>query len=149
VIFASEDVGLADPQALVVAVAALTAAQNIGMPEAIYPLSQAVIYNATAPKSNATKAYFAAVEAVNKHPGATVPLFLRNAPTELMKNMGYKQGYVYDHDAPDHFAGQQCLPDDLLGQTFYQPGAFGFEKDIAKRLQWWEERRKPRTPPQG
>jgi putative ATPase len=149
VIFASEDVGLADSQALVVAIAALTATQNIGMPEAIYPLSHAVIYNATAPKSNATKAYFAAVEAVKQHPGATVPMFLRNAPTELMKSLGYKQGYVYDHDAPDHFAGQQCLPDELLGQTFYQPGSFGFEKDLAKRLQWWEERRKPRNPPPG
>ena len=147
VIFACEDVGLADPQALVVATSALTATANIGMPEAIYPLSQAVIYCATAPKSNTTKAYFAAAAAVRAFPAAQVPLFLRNAPTAFMKDLGYKDGYVYDHDAPEHFAGQQCLPDELLGKTFYTPGAFGFEKDIAKRLTWWEERRRPRARP--
>jgi putative ATPase len=116
------------------------------MPEAVYPLSQAVIYCATAPKSHATKAYFEAVEAVKKFPGATVPMFLRNAPTQLMKDLGYREGYHYDHDAPDHYAGQACLPDELLGSAFYKPGAFGFEKDIAKRLEWWEARRKPREP---
>ena len=145
VIFASEDVGLADPQALTTAVAALAAVEKIGLPEAVYPLSQATIHCATAPKSNSTKSYFAAAEAVRRHPGATVPMFLRNAPTELMKSLGYKQGYVYDHDAPDHFAGQQCLPDELLGSRFYQPGPFGFEKEITKRLEWWEARRKPRA----
>ena len=144
VIFASEDVGLADSQALVVAAAAQTACERIGMPEAIYPLSHAVIYCATAPKSNTTKAYFAAAQAVKEHPGAQVPLFLRNAPTELMKELGYKEGYRYDHDQPDHYAGTQCLPDELLGSTFYQAGEFGFEKEIAKRMQWWEARRKPR-----
>ena len=145
VIFACEDVGLADPQALVIATSALTAAANIGMPEAIYPLSQAVIYCATAPKSNTTKAYFAAAEAVRAHPGAQVPLFLRNAPTQLMADLGYKGGYVYDHDTPEHYAGQACLPDELLGSEFYVPGAFGFEKDIGKRLAWWQSRRKPRA----
>ena len=144
VIFACEDMGLADPQALVVATAALTATANVGMPEAVYPLTQATIYNASAPKSNGTKAYFAAAEAVRANPAAPVPLFLRNAPTEFMADLGYKQGYVYDHDAPDHYAGQQCLPDVLLGTEFYKPGAFGFEKEIAKRLAWWVERRKPR-----
>jgi putative ATPase len=144
VIFAGEDIGLADPQALVVANAAMQATAGIGMPEAVYPLSEAVIYCATAPKSNSTKAYFAAAEAVRKHPGAQVPLFIRNAPTELMKDLGYKQGYQYDHDAPEHFAGQQCLPDELLGEAFYKPGAFGHEKEIAKRLEWWEARRKKR-----
>jgi putative ATPase len=143
-IFACEDVGLADPQALVIATAAHHAAGHVGMPEAIYPLTQAVIYCATAPKSNATKSYFAAADAVRRNPGAPVPLFLRNAPTGLMKELGYGHGYVYDHDTPDHFAGQQCLPDTLLGSTFYTPGPFGFEKDIAKRLEWWEARRKPR-----
>jgi putative ATPase len=144
VIFASEDVGLADPQLLPLATAALVASEHIGMPEAVYPLSQATIACATAPKSNTTKAYFAAAEAVRAHPGATVPMFLRNAPTQLMKELGYKAGYQYDHDAPDHYAGQQCLPDELLGSRFYTPGAFGFEKEIAKRLEWWEARRKPR-----
>ena len=142
VIFACEDVGLADPQALVVATAALTAAANLGMPEAIYPLAQAVIYCATAPKSNATKAYFAAAAAVREQPGAQVPMFLRNAPTGLMKDLGYGGGYVYDHDTPEHFAGQACLPESLKGRVFYQPGQFGFEKEIRKRLEWWEARRK-------
>jgi putative ATPase len=144
VIFAGEDVGLADPQALVVATSAMVATEHIGMPEAVYPLSEAVIYCATAPKSNATKGYFAAAEAMKKHPGASVPLFIRNAPTQLMKDLGYHEGYQYDHDQPEHYAGQACLPDELLGEKFYQPGQFGFEKEIAKRLEWWEARRKPR-----
>jgi putative ATPase len=117
------------------------------MPEAVYPLSEATIYCATAPKSNSTKAYFAAVEAVKRHPGAQVPMFIRNAPTQLMKDLGYKDGYQYDHDAPDHFAGQQCLPDELLGEVFYKPGSFGHEKEIAKRIEWWESRRRPRKKP--
>lgn len=142
VIFAAEDVGLADPQALQIAVAAHQATAGIGMPEAIYPLSEAVIYCATAPKSNATKGYFAAAAAVRERPGAQVPMFLRNAPTGLMKDMGYGTGYVYDHDTPEHFAGQRCLPDELAGRTFYEPGHFGFEKEIRKRLEWWEQRRK-------
>ncbi len=145
VIFASEDVGLADSQVLTTCTAAMTAVSQIGLPEAIYPLTHATIACATAPKSNSTKSYFAAAEAVRKEPGASVPLFLRNAPTELMAELGYKAGYVYDHDTPDHFAGQQCLPDSLLGAQFYHPGQFGFEKEIAKRLEWWEARRKPRT----
>ncbi len=142
VIFASEDVGCADPQALQVAVAALTAVANLGMPEAIYPLTQAVIHNATAPKSNSAKSYFAAAAAVRANPGASVPLFLRNAPTGLMAEVGYGEGYVYDHDTPDHFAGQHCLPSELRDQVFYRPGPFGFEREIAKRLEWWEARRK-------
>ncbi|GDY13348.1 ATPase AAA [Planctomycetota bacterium] len=145
VIFACEDVGLADPQALVVATAALTAASNLGMPEAVYPLTQATIHNATAPKSNTTKSYFAAAEAVRRVPGATVPLFLRNAPTALAKEQGHGDGYVYDHETPDHFAGTACLPDALLGEVFYTPGGFGFEREIAKRLAWWDARRKPRS----
>jgi putative ATPase len=143
VIFAAEDVGLADPQALVVATAALTATANIGMPEAVYPLTQAAIYNATAPKSNATKGYFAAAEAVRRHPGAAVPMFLRNAPTGLMKDLGYGEGYRYDHDSPDHCSGQDCLPELLKGTAFYQPGNFGFEREIRKRMEWFAGRRPP------
>lgn len=147
VIFSSEDIGLADPQAMVQTQCAFSIVEKIGMPEGIYPLSQAVIYCATAPKSNSCKAYFAAAAAVTAEPGAQVPMFLRNAPTELMKDLGYKEGYIYDHDAPDHFAGQECLPDVLLGQKFYQPGEFGFEKDIHKRMDWWNQRRKKRAQP--
>jgi len=145
-IFASEDVGLADPQALLVAESAFQAVAVLGLPEAVYPLSQATIHCATAPKSNATKAYFDAAATAKAHPGARVPMFLRNAPTELMEEHGYGAGYVYDHDAPDHFAGQRCLPDELLGMEFYRPGEFAFEKEIAKRMRWWESRRKPRSP---
>ena len=140
-IFASEDVGLADPQALLQANAAFQAVSVLGMPEAIYPLSQAVIYCTTAPKSNTTKSYFKAAEAVRSYPGAAVPMFLRNAPTQLMKDMGYGAGYQYDHNAPDHFAGQRCLPDILTGEIFYAPGDFGHEKEIARRMTWWENRR--------
>jgi putative ATPase len=140
-IFACEDVGLADPQALLQASAAFQAVERLGMPESIYPLSQAVIYCATAPKSNSTKSYFAAAAAVKEHPGARVPLFLRNAPTALMSELGHGDGYVYDHDTPEHFAGQRCLPAELEGTTFYQPGPFGHEKEIAKRLAWWKSRR--------
>ncbi|TVR44294.1 MAG: replication-associated recombination protein A [Planctomycetota bacterium] len=139
-VFASEDIGLADPQALVQAQAAFQAVAVLGMPEAVYPLSQAVIYCATAPKSNTTKAYFAAAEALRRHPGAAVPLFLRNAPTGLMRELGYGDGYRYDHDCPDHFSGQACLPEVLAGETFYRPGAFGYEREIAKRLEWWAQR---------
>lgn len=141
VIFASEDVGLADPQALVQAVAAFQAVSSIGLPEAVYPLTQAVIYCATAPKSNSAKSYFAAAQACKEHPGAQVPLFLRNAPTRLMSDLGYGAGYVYDHDAPHHFAGQDCLPDEILGAQFYTPGDFGHEKEIQKRMEWWQFRR--------
>ena len=141
VIFASEDVGLADPQALILATAAFRAVADIGMPEAIYPLSQATIYCATSPKSNTTKSYFAAAEAVRRDPGMAVPLFLRNAPTELMRETGYGAGYQYDHDCPDHFAGQQCLPEALRGVEFYRPGGFGHEREIARRLAWWQNRR--------
>ena len=140
-IFASEDVGLADPQAMVQANAAFQAVSVLGMPESIYPLTQAVIYCATAPKSNTTKSYFNAAAAVKRYPGAAVPMFLRNAPTKLMKEMGYGEDYIYDHNAPDHFAGHHCLPEELRDQIFYAPGEFGHEKEIARRLNWWNSRR--------
>ena len=144
VIFASEDVGLADPQALVVAMAALGACEKLGMPEAIYPLTQAVLYNATAPKSNRTKAYFAAAAAVREHPGAQVPLPLRNPVAGRTQDPATGVGYVYDPDAPDHFSGQDCLPEALRGAVFYAPGEFGFEKEIAKRMAWWDRLRRER-----
>ncbi|MCS6971179.1 MAG: replication-associated recombination protein A [Planctomycetes bacterium] len=148
-IFAAEDVGLADPQALVIAAAAHYAAAALGMPEAVYPLTEATIYCATAPKSNGTAAYFAAATAVRQHPQAAVPLFLRNAPTALMQSWGYGAGYINDHDTPDHFAGHVCLPPELAGSIFYRPGSFGFEKEIAKRLRWWEARRRAQPTTEG
>ena len=83
------------------------------------------------------KSYFAAAAAVKQHPGAQVPLFLRNAPTELMKDLATKTAQ-YDHDHPHHFAGQNCLPEELHGMRFYEPGEFGHERDIAKRMAWWD-----------
>jgi putative ATPase len=110
----------------------------LGPPEGYLPLSEMVIYLATAPKSNSAKrALDAALEAARGSPSAQVPLHVRNAPTKLMKELGYHQGYRYAHDSPDAYLPQQYLPDELADRTFYSPGPFGYEKDVAKRLEWW------------
>jgi putative ATPase len=140
---AAEDIGLADPEALKLAVAARDAYHMLGAPEGYLPMSQMVIYLATAPKSNSSKvALSAALEAARAHPAEGVPLAIRNAPTELMKELGYNQGYQYAHAVPEAYIPQEYLPDALAGSTFYAPGPFGFEKEIAKRLAWWEELRR-------
>ena len=142
---ASEDIGMADPQALVVAVAALHSFQSLGLPEGELPLAQATIYNATAPKSNSVKVALDMAKKMVKERGSLpVPLHLRNAPTGLMKDLGYGREYQYDHDSPEHFSGQPCLPEEIEGTVFYEPGAFGFEKEIAKRIEWWNKRRDER-----
>ncbi|MBN1866576.1 AAA family ATPase [Candidatus Sumerlaeota bacterium] len=142
-VFASEDIGNADPQAIQVAVAAFRAFQHLGQPEGEIPMTQAVIYLATAPKSNAAyKALQAARAEINRTGSLPVPLVVRNAPTKLMKDLGYGQDYKYDHDHADHFAPQQYLPEGLEGAVFYEPGPFGFERDIAKRIAWWDARRR-------
>ncbi|MEO6527822.1 MAG: replication-associated recombination protein A [Gemmatimonadaceae bacterium] len=139
---AAEDIGLADPEALKLAVAARDAFHMLGAPEGYLPLSQMVIYLATAPKSNSSKvALDAALAAAREHPAAEVPLHIRNAPTKLMKELGYHEGYQYAHAVPEAYIPQEYLPDDLAGSAFYRPGPFGFEKEIAKRLAWWEELR--------
>jgi putative ATPase len=139
---AAEDIGLADPEALKLAVAARDAYHMLGAPEGYLPLSQMVIYLATAPKSNSSyRALNAAFEAAQAHPAAQVPLHIRNAPTRLMKELGYHEGYQYAHSVPEAYIPQVYLPDELAGTTFYEPGPFGFEKEIAKRLAWWEELR--------
>ena len=139
---AAEDIGLADPEALKLAVAARDAYQMLGAPEGYLPLAELVIYLATAPKSNASyRALQAALEAARNTPAAPVPLHIRNAPTGLMKELGYGAGYQYAHNVPDAYLAQEYLPDALAGATFYEPGPFGFEKDIAKRLAWWAELR--------
>lgn len=143
--FASEDIGNADPQALTTAVAAKDAVHFIGMPEGNTALAQAVLYLATAPKSNAVyTAYNEAAEAAKSDFAAPVPLHIRNAPTKLMKQLDYGKGYKYAHDEPDAVANMECLPDNLKGREFYKPSEYGFEKEIAKRLAWWKARR--RTP---
>ena len=139
---AAEDIGLADPEALKLAVAARDAYHMLGAPEGYLPLSQMTIYLATAPKSNSSKAALsAALEAARESPAAGVPMHIRNAPTALMKELGYNRGYQYAHDSPDAFTPQQYLPDELRGAHFYEPGPFGFEKEIAKRLAWWQSLR--------
>jgi len=131
VILASEDVGLADPQALQVAIAAQQAVHFIGMPEGFFPLAEATIYLATAPKSNTVgEAYSRALEDARATLAEPVPLHLRNAPTPLMKSMGHGRDYQYDHAFPGHYSGQQHLPDKLTKRTYYVPGDHGYEERI-------------------
>jgi putative ATPase len=137
--FASEDIGNADPQALVVAVAAKDAAHFIGMPEGNTAIAQAALYLATAPKSNAVyTAYTAAAHDAHTQAADPVPLHLRNAPTRLMKELDYGKGYQYAHDEPDAVAPMSCLPESLAGRKYYRPPDRGFEKEIRRRLEGWE-----------
>ena len=137
---AAEDIGLSDPNALQLAVAARDAYHMLGPPEGYLPLAEMIIYLATAPKSNSSyRALTAALEAARETPGEPVPMHIRNAPTRLMKELGYHEGYQYAHGVPEAFIPQEYLPDKLRGSVFYEPGPFGFEKDIAKRLAWWAE----------
>lgn len=141
--FASEDIGLADPQALSLAIAAKDALLFIGMPEASAALSQLVIYLATAPKSNsADQAYYRAKEDAIKTSHYGVPLHIRNAPTKLMQDLDYGKGYQYDHDSEYHYSYQKYFPEQMEEKTYYEPGEFGFERDIAKRLKWWQSLKK-------
>jgi len=144
---AAEDVGLADPEALKLAVAARDAYHMLGAPEGYLPLAEMTIYLATAPKSNSAKAALsAALDAARETPAAGVPMHIRNAPTRLMKELGYNRGYQYAHDSPDAFIPQEYLPDELRGTQFYEPGPFGFEKEISKRLAWWQSLRERAAP---
>jgi putative ATPase len=143
--FASEDVGNADPQALGVAVAAKDAVHFIGMPEGNTALAQAAIYLATAPKSNAVyMAYTRAAEDAHGDVAEPVPLHLRNAPTKLMKELEYGKGYRYAHDEADAIADMSCLPPALEGRQYYQPPERGFEKEIKRRLDLWNQVKKKR-----
>lgn len=136
----AEDIGLSDPNALQFAVAARDAFHMLGPPEGYLPLAEMVIYLATAPKSNsAYRALNAALDAARETPAAPVPFHIRNAPTALMKELGYNEGYHYAHQVPEAYIPQEYLPDQLRGTEFYEPGPFGFEKDIAKRLAWWAD----------
>src|SRR5690349_12778914 len=143
--FASEDVGNADPQALTVAVAAKDAVHFIGMPEGNTALAQAAIYLATAPKSNAVyEAYHRASEDAHHDVAAPVPLHLRNAPTKLMKELSYGKGYQYAHNDADAVTDMSCLPHELAEKKYYQPKERGFEKEIKRRLDGWQEIKKTR-----
>ena len=142
---ATEDVGLADPAAIGHVIAARDSYQFLGSPEGELALAQVVIYLATAPKSNRTyKAWKAVYARARETPGEKVPLHIRNAPTTLMKDLGYGKGYRYDPEEENGVSDQTYLPDQVKGECFYKPSAFGFEKTIAERLRWWAERRKKR-----
>ncbi|MDA0653013.1 MAG: replication-associated recombination protein A [Proteobacteria bacterium] len=141
--FASEDVGLADPNALVQSLAAWDAYQRLGSPEGELAIAQCVIYLATAPKSNAVyRAFGAAMRDARSTGSLMPPKHILNAPTGLMKDLGYGDGYHYDHDAEEGFSGQNYFPDDMTRPTFYRPVERGFERDITKRLAYWAKLRK-------
>ena len=136
-ICAAEDVGNADPQALVVAVAAAQAAERIGLPEAQIILSQAVTYVATAPKSNAAcNAVFDALEAVKSRKTMPVPVHLQDAHYKGAAKLGHGQGYLYAHDFPNHYVKQQYLPDGMEGSVFYQPTENGYERKIKEHMEF-------------
>ena len=144
--FASEDIGLADPQALVQALAAKQAYDFLGTPEGELALAQCIVYLATAPKSNAAyRAYGAARRSARDKGSLMPPKHILNAPTRLMKDIGYGKGYEYDHDAPDGFSGQDYFPDDMARESYYRPSERGFEREVAKRLAYWAKLRHKRT----
>jgi len=147
VIFASEDVGNADPRALQIALAVQQAVHFVGLPEARINLAQGVTYLATAPKSNASYAGINEAQAEVRNSGSlAVPLHIRNAPTKLMKELGYHQGYRYAHDYAEGVAPQTHLPEELAGRRFYRPAGHGYEKLINERLEHWEQLRGAATP---
>ncbi len=140
---ASEDIGMADPGALAVTTAARDAYHFLGAPEGELALAEATVYLATAPKSNRVyDAWKKARSTARETASAPVPLHIRNAPTRLMKDLGYGKGYRYDPDEPSGVSAQGYLPDGLEGTRFYEPGPYGFEKDVRRRLEWWAQRRK-------
>ena len=144
--FASEDIGLADPQALIQALAAKQAYDFIGSPEGELALAQCVIYLATAPKSNAAYRAFGAARRSARDQGSLMPpKHILNAPTRLMKDIGYGKGYEYDHDSADGFSGQDYFPDGMARESYYRPSERGFERDVAKRLAYWAKLRHKRA----
>jgi putative ATPase len=142
---AVEDIGLADPQALVIANAAKDAFEYLGSPEGELALAQACVYLATAPKSNAVYTAFKAATRAAKEGGSLMPpKTILNAPTKLMGAEGYGKGYQYDHDEPDAFSGQNYFPEKLGRPVFYEPVERGFERDLRKRLDYWAKLRAER-----
>jgi len=140
--FAVEDIGLADPNAVVQAIAAWNTYERLGSPEGELALAQLVIYLGTAPKSNAAYTAYKAVTKAAKDTGSLMPpMHILNAPTRMMKDLGYSKGYQYDHDDPDGFSGQNYFPDGMERRKFYQPVERGFEREIRKRLDYWDRLR--------
>lgn len=142
---AVEDIGLADPQALLIANAAKDAYDYLGSPEGELAIAQACIYLATAPKSNAVyTAFNKAMRSARDNGSLLPPKYILNAPTKLMKQEGYNEGYRYDHDEPDAFSGQEYFPEKMGHQLYYNPPERGFEREIKKRLEWWTKLRNER-----
>jgi putative ATPase len=140
--FAVEDIGLADPDALHQALAAWDTYERLGSPEGELALAQCVIYLGTAPKSNAGYAAFGAAMRAAKETGSLMPpKHILNAPTRLMKQLGYGKGYAYDHDTAEGFSGQDYFPDEMERRRFYEPVERGFEREIRKRLEYWDRLR--------
>jgi putative ATPase len=143
--FASEDVGMADPQALQITLAAWETYERLGSPEGELAIAQAVVYLGTAPKSNALYTALGAAQRAAKGTGSLMPpAHILNAPTKLMKNLGYGAGYAYDHDTEDGFSGQNYFPDTMPRQQFYRPVERGFEREVGKRLAYWAKLRQDR-----
>jgi putative ATPase len=139
---ASEDIGLADPQGLQVAISAKEAYERLGSPEGELMIAQAVVYMALAPKSNALYTAWKGAQKISKESGhLSPPKVILNAPTKLMKDEGYGEGYIYDHDTKWSFSGQNYFPDDLCRRSFYQPKMVGFEKEMRKRVDFFENLR--------
>ncbi|QQN73384.1 replication-associated recombination protein A [Croceicoccus sp. YJ47] len=148
--FASEDIGLADPNALVQCLAAKDSYEFLGSPEGELAIVQACLYCATAPKSNAAyKAMKAAWKSAKETGSLMPPQNILNAPTKLMKDIGYGKNYAYDHDADDGFSGADYWPEDMAAQEYYRPVPRGFEKRIAERMEWWDARRRDMRGPSG
>ena len=144
--FSVEDIGLADPNALPQAISAWEAYERLGSPEGDLAIVQAVIYLASAPKSNAAYKAEKTARATARETGSlTPPKHILNAPTAMMKDMGYGDGYAYDHDSEDGFSGQNYFPDGMSRRKIYSPGNRGFERDIAKRLEYWDKLRRKRS----
>ena len=142
---AVEDIGLADPQAVAQALAAWDTYDRLGSPEGELAIAQCVIYFATAPKSNAAYQAFGEASQMAQETGSLMPpMHILNAPTRLMRDLGYGKGYVYDHATAEGFSGQNYLPDGMARQTFYEPPDRGFEREIKKRLEYWAKLREKR-----
>ena len=144
--FASEDVGLADPMALQLAIAAWESYDRLGTPEGELAIAELIIYLGTAPKSNATEtAWYAAKKAAKEYASLTPPAHILNAPTKMMKELGYGKGYIYDHDTPEGFSGQNYFPEAMGRKKFYKPFERGFEREIIRRLAYWDNLREKKN----
>ena len=140
--FANEDIGLSEPNAIIMAISTWQVYERLGSPEGDLSIAQLVIYLSTCPKSNSAYTAWKNVKGfVKKYPYASPPMSILNAPSKLMKDIGYGKGYVYDHNAVDAFSGQNCFPENINREIFYQPVERGYEREIKKRLDWWNKLR--------